>query len=390
MITTPFEDGDYRTSTTLANEADYVSALLQEYPAITRTELGTSIEGRPIYSLSIGTGQKRPLMMISSIHADEQVPREAALTFIRDLADDPSPEIGALLADRALHIVPTPNPDGYPFKRQNAADIDPNRQWIALPDNAPETRILVEMLYDLDPVFLLDCHEWWMGTMNQPFFVGVAWHVSGHGVRVESETTARAIADAVGGDVPWYPGSPLGNSNQLAAALGIPTALTETVYEPQKAGDMAGRRYRDNRTSMETWLSHMATHADAYEEASDAARRDMAGRVDRTATAWSIDLNAPADGSAASGTVVTAAGYTVPEAEWPTSKALLDRHRIDYDDASRTVSLAQERAQVAVLVLDPASPFTTSPNATRLQVPAIPPPRFGHDPAMDLYENVVT
>lgn len=390
MVTTAFEDSNHTLITTLAQEAEFVTTLTQASPSVSRIDLGESLQGKPIYALKLGAGEKRPLVLLTNLHGDEQIPREAGFTLIRDLATSPAPEAAALLAERALYVIPTPNPDGFPNVRNNAAGIDPNRQWLSLPADVPETLALSNFLYEIDPVCFLDAHEWMHSTEENPFYVAAVEHVAGKGVREASKRIASTIGDALGG-VPWYPSSPMGNSNHRMSLLGIPTVLTESVYLAETAPQTRPRRYADNRAAFDAWIAHMADQADVYEEVSGQARADIESRVGRTATTWPIDLLEPMDGRTMAGLAISAAGYAVPEAEWPAAKGLLDRHRIDYDEATRTVSLAQERAQVAVLILDPVSPFTVSPNAVRQQAaPIAPPSPSAHDPAMDLYENALT
>ena len=113
------------------------------------TSLGTSIEGREILAIEIHRPSVRPdgpaLLVIGTQHAREWVSASSSLHIAERLVNgaDLDPEIGALLDEWRVIIVPITNPDGYRYTwttdrlwRKNRRDngdgsfgVDLNRNW---------------------------------------------------------------------------------------------------------------------------------------------------------------------------------------------------------------------------------------------------------------------
>ncbi len=123
-------------------------------------QLGSSIEGRPIYLATFGQGPV-PVLFWSQMHGDESTATMALMDFFRWLnASD-----GAHTAFRdqlakyfTLYFIPMLNPDGVEkFQRRNAAHIDLNRDAIYL--SSPEARILKNVRDSIEPLIGFNLHD---------------------------------------------------------------------------------------------------------------------------------------------------------------------------------------------------------------------------------------
>lgn len=150
-----------RISTRRFKHADIEPLLLRlrDEPGFSVTQLGTSIEGRPIYDVSVGTGDTQVLMW-SQMHGDEPTATMAGLDLFNFLAaDDKFNELREeIFENLTLHFVPMLNPDGAEvFERRNAIDIDLNRDALRL--TSPESRILKNIRDSLDADFGFNLHD---------------------------------------------------------------------------------------------------------------------------------------------------------------------------------------------------------------------------------------
>lgn len=93
-------------------------------------EIGKSFEGRAIYELSFGAGEKK-VMLWSQMHGDEPTATMALFDLFNFLegSDDGQDEIRTLLKDKLnIHFIPMLNPDGAErYQRRTAQGIDMNR-----------------------------------------------------------------------------------------------------------------------------------------------------------------------------------------------------------------------------------------------------------------------
>ncbi len=132
---------------------------LREEAGFSVKQLGTSIEGRPIYDVSVGSGDTQVLMW-SQMHGDEPTATMAGLDLFNFLAaDDNFNELREeIFENLTLHFVPMLNPDGAEvFERRNAIDIDLNRDALRL--TSPESRILKNIRDSLDADFGFNLHD---------------------------------------------------------------------------------------------------------------------------------------------------------------------------------------------------------------------------------------
>lgn len=122
-------------------------------------KIGTSVESRDIFMLSIGEGKTRVLLW-SQMHGDEPTATMALFDLFNFFqADDEFNSLRRkILSELELCFIPMLNPDGAEkYKRRNTQDIDINRDAAAL--QTPEGRILKNAVDSLKPAFGFNLHD---------------------------------------------------------------------------------------------------------------------------------------------------------------------------------------------------------------------------------------
>ena len=170
------EASEFETTSTSAEVVQFCRALAQADPKVKYTTYGASGEGKPLPLLVLSdppvgkaSEAKKPVVLVTAnIHAGEVDGKEAVLALARDLAADKD---SAVLKKLVVVIAPNFNPDGNdrfgewrptqdgPKRvgtRTNAAGLDLNRDFVKL--ETPETRGVVGLLSDWNPVLVIDCH----------------------------------------------------------------------------------------------------------------------------------------------------------------------------------------------------------------------------------------
>ncbi|MEN7548377.1 M14 family zinc carboxypeptidase [Rapidithrix thailandica] len=152
-----------------------VVPLLQQFaqnPLFDLREIGKSVQGREIYSVTVGKGPVNVLMW-SQMHGNEATATMALFDMFHFFKDEEAfPEFKkALLEKVTLTFIPMLNPDGAEVhERRNALGIDLNRDALHL--QAPESRLLKQMRDKLDADFGFNLHDqnslWSAGKSNQP------------------------------------------------------------------------------------------------------------------------------------------------------------------------------------------------------------------------------
>lgn len=170
-------------------------------------EIGRSVENRPIWALQVGPGeaeypnQKRSVLFTAGMHGDEPGPREGALQFIRDLVN---PKV--ITYDK-IHmvavVVPTLNPDRIMDTRNNANNVNLNRDFLDY--TQPESQALRSLMQspDHDFVAFIDAHNGGYGNA-----VSTRWNDQDPEatalVKQLSEDMDRQIADRyIQQGMPW-------------------------------------------------------------------------------------------------------------------------------------------------------------------------------------------
>ncbi|WP_266368984.1 M14 family metallopeptidase [Tellurirhabdus rosea] len=123
------------------------------------TQVGESVEKRPIQLIKVGSGPRKVLLW-SQMHGDEPTATMALFDLFNWLrqTDEFDGLREQLLRETTLYFVPMLNPDGAErYQRRNALDIDMNRDALRL--QSPESRILKNLQQTLKPDFGFNLHD---------------------------------------------------------------------------------------------------------------------------------------------------------------------------------------------------------------------------------------
>ena len=140
-----------------------LAAIAQADSRFTLERVGTSLEGRSINLMTIGTGPFRVLLW-SQMHGDEPTATAALFDvfeyFQRHRTD---PVVQRILSSLTLYVIPMLNPDGAErFQRRNAQGIDINRDALGL--QTPEGRVLKSVRDRFNPRVGFNLHNQGWGT----------------------------------------------------------------------------------------------------------------------------------------------------------------------------------------------------------------------------------
>lgn len=184
------------------------------YDTLALSQVGESLEGRPLYNATVGDGDRK-LMIVTQQHGDEPTGTEASMLLLEWLSGD-SETAQALRDDITVSVMPRVNPDGFERweqlvageaeledtidPRRNSADVDLNRTWdsseVIDPETIPEAMAVRQVLEAFDPELVLDYH-------NQNNYVNEAGDLETMSVLwptnelVETEITSTAQQAAV-------------------------------------------------------------------------------------------------------------------------------------------------------------------------------------------------
>jgi len=132
---------------------------LEEREFFNVKKVGESVQGRDIFLISIGTGDKN-IFCWSQMHGDEATATAAIFDIMNFfLAENDYAEFKHfLLSNVTLYFLPMVNPDGTElFQRRNIFEIDLNRD--AVQQESPESKILHSVFKDLKPEFGFNLHD---------------------------------------------------------------------------------------------------------------------------------------------------------------------------------------------------------------------------------------
>ncbi|MBO0593731.1 peptidase M14 [Cellulophaga sp. E16_2] len=121
-------------------------------------KVGTSIEGRPLSLISVGSGETN-VFLWSQMHGDEPTATQAIFDILNFLdSNEFQTEKESILSNLTLHFLPMLNPDGAEvFTRRNTLGIDINRDALAL--QSPEGRTLKKIRDSLNADFGFNLHD---------------------------------------------------------------------------------------------------------------------------------------------------------------------------------------------------------------------------------------
>ena len=146
---------------------------LKGYPGFALTRAGTSVEGREIPLIKVGTGPTSVLLW-SQMHGDEPTATMALMdifNFFKQQGDSME-EIRQLLRNElTIYFIPMLNPDGAEkYQRRNALDIDLNRDALRLA--SPEAQLLKRVRDSLQAGWGFNLHDqnirYTAGKNNKP------------------------------------------------------------------------------------------------------------------------------------------------------------------------------------------------------------------------------
>ena len=168
---TPAEAAGFQTTPRYAEVRSWLERLDAASPLLTLHTFGRTGEGRDLlYVRASKGGTAKPVVLVQAgIHSGEIDGKDAGLMLLRDIALRGKDE---LLNRVDLVFVPIYNIDGHeqmspwnfvhlrgPAEKgrdANARNIDLNRDYGKV--DAPETRAMIGLLHQLDPILYVDCH----------------------------------------------------------------------------------------------------------------------------------------------------------------------------------------------------------------------------------------
>lgn len=122
-------------------------------------EIGTSVEGRAIYQVAFGRGQKK-ILLWSQMHGDESTATLALMDMFNMLVEDQGNEswVSEILEQTTVIVIPMLNPDGAErIQRHTSVQVDMNRD--ARRCITPEARLLREAQRRLKPAYGFNLHD---------------------------------------------------------------------------------------------------------------------------------------------------------------------------------------------------------------------------------------
>ncbi|MES2811223.1 MAG: M14 metallopeptidase family protein [Bacteroidota bacterium] len=118
--------------------------------------IGQSVQEKPIYAISIGTG-KTKIFMWSQMHGNESTTTKALFDLFNFLKSD-TEEAKQLKNHFTFLCIPILNPDGAEaYTRVNANEIDLNRDSVSL--SQPESQLLRKIFEAFKPDFCYNLHD---------------------------------------------------------------------------------------------------------------------------------------------------------------------------------------------------------------------------------------
>ncbi len=356
-LRTGFESRNGSSWTSLSEEQSYLRDLDAASDRVSVSEIGRSVNGRPIQLIRVGAPRtKAEIASGSSIlftctqHGSEPAGREACLAGARDYANTPNAS--------TLLIVPTANPDGFATSsRFNANGVDINRDHSRLA--TPEARALASVTRDYKPDVVGDMHEYQQAGASEVKYANPS--------RLHANTDAK-IVDAT---------TTLTNSYFMPAlkAAGFSTGIYSSSGESDEIGHVVMRQQAALRHSA-TMLVETPRLGTLSQTQRVKAQRAAVGAMMKMVLEQTNELAATTNGAAQRAIAEGAAGnqryyYTSPltysdtppcaykltDAQYQSTQRTLGLHGIaaTSSNGSWMVSTAQAAQPVIGLLLDARS-----------------------------------
>ena len=136
---------------------DVIFPLLESFKNVFEiTEIGKSVQQRPIHQVKIGTG-KTKILMWSQMHGNEPTTTKGLFDFFNFLSKDS--ELAQQIKNKyTLLCIPMLNPDGaFAYTRENANSVDLNRD--AYLASQPEMKLLRILYEEFKPDYCYNLHD---------------------------------------------------------------------------------------------------------------------------------------------------------------------------------------------------------------------------------------
>jgi hypothetical protein len=237
-LVTTGESSQYVKTGRYAEAVQLCRDFARVYAGVTCSEIGHTLEDRPIVMLHISRGKRRPTIYLEGgIHAGEIEGKDAGFWFLRDLLDGKVAPSALDAVD--IVFVPVINPDGHenfspnnrpnqrgPAEmgfRTNAARININRDFVKA--DTREVQAVLAIYRRFDPVVFVDMHA----TDGAKFQHDIAVMVAPFAARSDSlDEVARSLSDqlqsrltALGHlPLPFYPSFDKDDDPQSGFAVG--------------------------------------------------------------------------------------------------------------------------------------------------------------------------
>jgi hypothetical protein len=136
--------------------ADHIQPLLKNLGSIfTVNQIGNSVNGKSIFSITVGHGSKK-IFMWSQMHGNESTTTKALFDVLNILKEE-NEFSKTMLEQCTITIIPMLNPDGARFyTRLNANEVDLNRD--AQNQSQPEIKALFSVFNAFEPDFCFNLH----------------------------------------------------------------------------------------------------------------------------------------------------------------------------------------------------------------------------------------
>tara|TARA_R110002050_G_scaffold3682_4_gene19129 strand:- start:3105 stop:4256 length:1152 start_codon:yes stop_codon:yes gene_type:complete len=134
----------------------HIAPLLAKFESNVLVEtIGYSVNNKPIYSIIIGSGDKK-ILIWSQMHGNESTTTKALFDVLNTLNSNET-TAEHILNTCSLYIIPILNPDGAEaYTRVNASEVDLNRDAQAL--SQPESKVLRHAFDTFKPHFCYNLH----------------------------------------------------------------------------------------------------------------------------------------------------------------------------------------------------------------------------------------